>query len=82
MSKHPSHKEKVKSQENKAKRRVALGFGDQCHGIWANGVTFGSTLWKTHLGYDPIYKTQKWFAENTSGLSQNIFWFFMFRVLR
>ena len=28
MSKHPSYREKVKSQEKEAKRRVALGFGE------------------------------------------------------
>ena len=59
MSKHPRHREKVKSQEKKAKGGVALGFEDQCLGIWANGVTFSLALRKTHLGFDLIYKTQK-----------------------
>ena len=63
MSKHPSHKEKVKSQEKKAKGGVALGFEDQCLGIWANGVTFSPTLKKTHLGLDSIYKPKNSFAK-------------------
>ena len=62
MSKHLSHKERVKSQEKKEKGGVALGFEDQFLGIWANGVTFSPTLKKTRLGLDPIYKTQKLFA--------------------
>ena len=40
MSKHPSHKKKVKTQVKEAKRRVALGFGDQCLGIWAQWSHF------------------------------------------
>ena len=63
VSKHPSHKEKVKTQEEEATRGVALGFEDQCLGIWANGVTFSPTLKNTHLGLDPIYKTKSSFAE-------------------
>ena len=63
VSKHPSHKEKFKSQEKKEKGGIALGFEDQWLRIWTNGVTFSPTLKKAHLGLDPIYKTQKWFAE-------------------
>ena len=62
MSKHLSHKEKVKSQEKKAKGGVALGFEDQCLGIWVNGVTLSPTLEKTHLGLDLIYKPKSGFA--------------------
>ena len=36
----------------------------------------------THLVFDPIYKTQKWFAKRSSGLIYNIFLFFIFRVLK
>ena len=73
MSKHPSQKEKVKMQEKEAKGRVVLGSEDQCLGIWANGVTFSSALRKTHLRFDPIYKTQKLFAKRSNGLIYNIF---------
>ena len=59
MSKHLNHKEEAKTQEKEAKGEAALGFGSQCIEIWANGVTFSSTLRKTHLGFDMIYKTQK-----------------------
>ena len=62
MSKHPSHKERVKTQEEEATRGVALGFEDQCLGIWANGVTFSPTLKKTHLGLNLIYKPKSSFA--------------------
>ena len=62
MSKHPSHKERVKTQEEGATRGVALGFEDQCLGIWANRVTFFPTLKKTHLGLDPIYKPKSSFV--------------------
>ena len=40
VSKHPSNKEKVKSQEKEAKRRVALGFGDQYLRIWVQWSHF------------------------------------------
>ena len=75
MSKHLSHKERVKMQEEAATRGVTLGFEDQCLGIWANGVTFSPTLRKTHLGFDLIYKTQKWFSLRSIGLIYNIFLF-------
>ena len=63
MSKHPSHKEKVNTQEEKATGGVALGFEDQCLGIWAKGVTLSPTLKKTHLGLDSIYKPKSAFVE-------------------
>ena len=59
MSKHSSHKEKVKTQEKEAKGEVALGFREQFLGIWAKWSHFRKKL-KTHLGFDPIYKNQKW----------------------
>ena len=62
MSKHLSHKERVKTQEEKATGWVALGFEDHCLGIWANGVTFSPTLKKTNLGLDPIDKPKSSFA--------------------
>ena len=52
---------------------AALGFREQCLGIWAQWSHLSKTSRKTHLGFDPIYKTQKWFAKRSSGLIYNIF---------
>ena len=73
VSKHSSHKEKIKSQEKEATLRIALGFGEHCLGIWAKWSHFSKTFLKTHLGFDPIYKTQKWFSKRSSSLIHNIF---------
>ena len=62
MSKHPSHKEIVKTQEEKATGGVALSFEDQFLGICSNGVTFFPTLKKTHLGLDLIYRPKSGFV--------------------
>ena len=61
--------------------RVAFGLREQCLGIWAKWSHFRKTFLKTHLGFDPIYKTQKWFSPRSSGLIHNIFYFLIFRVL-
>ena len=81
VSKYPSLRDKIKTLEKLAKWGVALGLRDWCLGIWAQWSHLSKTSRKTHLGFDSIYKTQKWFAKRSSGLIYNIFLFFIFRVL-
>ena len=61
----------VKAPEPQGKGQIARGRGKKKGSarvwrpvleIWANGVTFSPALRKTHLGLDPMYKTQKQFA--------------------
>ena len=57
VSKYPSLRDKVKTQEKLANWRVALGLREQCLGIWAQWSHLSKMSRKTHLGFDPIYKT-------------------------
>ena len=73
VSKYSSLRDKFKTQEKLAHWRVALGFREQFLGICDQWSHLSKTSRKTHLGFDPIYKTQKWFAKRSSGLIYTIF---------
>ena len=75
VSKYPSLRGKIKSQEKMTNWGAALGFREQFLGIWTQWSHLSKNFRRIHLGFDPIYKTQKWFAKRPSGLIYNIFYF-------